>query len=162
MQFQLVLKHRQGTKITKMLSTSHSSVLHKKFTISKLKSKQVFHPNGNWPRTSTVPESSTRSQNFMPPTDSEHKFHKSGNQKLATYRIQSGIALIGNSHSWPQYYVQRVMGRVLRFYIPIHNLLEKPWRHFTTMKLCKCYQLPSLITQISINPHKTKTNHHTH
>ena len=34
------------------------------------------------------------------------------------------------------------MGTVLRFYIPIHKVLEWLWRHFTSLNLCKCSQIP--------------------
>ena len=41
-----------------------------------------------------VSEPSTGSQNFMPSTDSGHKFHKNWNPKLATHKIQSEVVLI--------------------------------------------------------------------
>ena len=45
---QQLLKHCQRPKINKtVLSASPSSVFHRNFTISELKSKHVFHPNGN-------------------------------------------------------------------------------------------------------------------
>ena len=47
----------------KMFSAFLSSVFHTKFTISELKSKQVFHPNGNWLRL-PVSESSSRISKF--------------------------------------------------------------------------------------------------
>ena len=29
------------------------------------------------------------------------------------------------------------------FYIPIHKVLNKRWRHFTSLKLCKCSSINS-------------------
>ena len=68
-------KHHQRTKINKMFSTS--SVLYAKFTITVLKSTQVFHSNGNWTRTASV-----GALNWVwtvyATTDCEHKFQKMG------------------------------------------------------------------------------------
>ena len=51
------------------------------------------------------------------------------------------------------------MARVLRFYIPIHKVLERPWRNFTFLKLCKCYQIPPTPLRTASTPNKTKINH---
>ena len=80
MQFQLHrrFKHRQRTKINKiMLSASPSSIFHTKFTISVLKSKQIFHPNSNRTRIASIGILNWVS-NFYVRTDSENKFHKMG------------------------------------------------------------------------------------
>ena len=45
---------------------------------------------------------------------------------MATHRIQSVIVLIGNPQSQPLHYVQPLMGRVLRFYIPIIKSWSNP------------------------------------
>lgn len=72
------LKHRQISEISKTLvSTSTSSVFHRKFTILEIKSKLVFHPNGNWIQTA-MSQSSSRILKLYVPTDSEHKLHKTG------------------------------------------------------------------------------------
>ena len=69
---------QMNKKINKTaLSVAPSSVLDTKFTISALKSKGVFHPKVIKLRP-PVPESSTGSQNFLLPTDSEQKFPKTG------------------------------------------------------------------------------------
>ena len=47
-------KHHQKKINRTMLSASPSSVFDTKFTISVLKSKQVFHLNSNWTRTASV------------------------------------------------------------------------------------------------------------
>ena len=46
-------------------------------SLSELKSELTFHPNCNWTRTASV-EFSTRILKLYAPTDSEHKFHKTG------------------------------------------------------------------------------------
>ena len=85
-------KHRQRTKINKtMLSVSPSSVFHTKFTISLLKSKQVFHHNGNWTRTASVGILNWV-LTFYAPTYSEHKFHKTEIQNWLP--IEFNLALI--------------------------------------------------------------------
>ena len=48
------------------------------------------------------------------------------------------------------------MGRVLSFYTPIHKVLEQPWRHFTSLKLCKCYQIPHPSVRVTSTPMKQK------
>ena len=60
-----------------MLSASLSLVFDTKFAISVLKSKYVFHPNGKWTRTASVGVLNWVSK-FYAPTDSEHKFRKTG------------------------------------------------------------------------------------
>ena len=57
-------------------------------------------------------------------------------------------------------YAQRIMGRVYGFYMPIYKILEYPWRHFTSLKLCNYSQIlyPSL--RVAITPNRLKTNHY--
>ena len=70
-------KHHQRTKINKIFSTS--SVLYAKFTITVLKSTQVFHSNSNWTWTTSV-----GALNWVwavyATTDCEHKFQKMGRE----------------------------------------------------------------------------------
>ena len=84
-------KYCQGSNINKtMLSASPSFVFYTKFTISVLKSKYVFHPNGNGTRTTSV-RLGLKILCLLPPTNSEKNKQISwkGNQKLATQRVQS-------------------------------------------------------------------------
>ena len=62
------LKAPPQEKINKvMLSFSPSQIFHKKFSISKLIDKQVFHPNCNYTPTPWYQCLQLRSQRFMPP-----------------------------------------------------------------------------------------------
>ena len=58
-----------------MLLASPWSVFHKKFTMSELNSKYVFHSNDNGTRTASVGVPA-RISKFYASTDSEHKFNK--------------------------------------------------------------------------------------
>ena len=80
----------QRTKINKIV-LSVSSVFHTKFTISVLKSMQVFHPNGNGTRTASVRVLNWVST-FCATTDSQHKSHKTGIENWLT--IGFSLALI--------------------------------------------------------------------
>ena len=42
-----------------------------------------------------------------------------------------------------------LLWQVVIFYIPIHKVLEQPWRHFTSLKRWKCFQIPHLSTRVS-------------
>ena len=44
--------------------------------------------------------------------------------------------------------------------IPIHKVLEYSWRHFTSLELCKCSQIPRPSPRVASTPNRTKTNHH--
>ena len=46
------------------------------------------------------------------------------------------------------------------FYIPIHKVLEKPRKLFTSMKLCKCSQIPHPSTKVVSTSNRTKFKHH--
>ena len=41
--------------------------------------------------------------------------------------------------------------------MPIYTVLEQSWRHFTSLKLCKCSQIPPRI-QNSIKPQQKPTS----
>ena len=56
---------------------SLSLIFHKKFTVSVLKNKQVFHPNSKGTRSASVRVFNWVSK-FYAPTEYEHKFHKTG------------------------------------------------------------------------------------
>ena len=51
-------------------------------------------------------------------------------------------------------------GESKKNYIPIHKVLEQPWRHFTSLKLCKCFQVPHPSPRVTATSSRTKTNHH--
>ena len=51
-------------------------------------------------------------------------------------------------------------GGVTKFYTPIHKVLEKPWKHFTSLKLCKCSQIPHPSPRVASTSNRTETNHH--
>ena len=71
-------KHHQKTKLTKQCFwLPIIGFPHTKFTISVLKSTEIFHPNGNWTRTATVIFLNWVSTVYAI-TDFEHKFHKTG------------------------------------------------------------------------------------
>ena len=63
------------------------------------------------------------------------------NRELATHGNQAGALKIGYQCSQPLYYLQLLLWRVIILYIPIHKVLEQPWRHFTSLKLCKYSQI---------------------
>ena len=76
-----------------------------------------------WP----VSNSSTGSQNFMPPFPSPITLNTSFTKKQIKNWLTIGfslIVLIGNLHALPQHYVQSLIGRVFRFYTSIHRVLE--------------------------------------
>ena len=52
------------------------------------------------------------------------------------------------------------MERALWFYILIHKVLQQPWRHFTSLKLCKCSQMPHSSPRVAPTLNTTKINHH--
>ena len=144
------LKHRQRTKISKkMLSASFSSVFQTKLTISELKSKSVFHPNGNWNRTASVGVLNWVSR-FYAPNWLNTNFMKR-ESKIGYHRVWPVIVLIGNPQSKLLHYVQPPIGRVLRFHTPIHSFgitLEI----FPFPKTVQVLPNPTPITQSSINP----------
>ena len=51
-------------------------------------------------------------------------------------------------------------GESKKNYIPIHKVLEQPWRHFTSLKLCKCFQVPHPSPRVTATSSRTKANHH--
>ena len=55
-------------------------------------------------------------------------------------------------------YVHSLMGRALRFHITIPKVLEQPWKHFNSLKLCKCSQI--LSPRVVSTPNRTKTNNY--
>ena len=61
------------------------------------------------------------------------------------------------SHSRPHHYAQPLTERVVRFCIPIHKVLKQPLRHFTSLKLCNCSQIPP--PSLRVAPTRSKTNH---
>ena len=46
-----------------------------------------------------------------------------------------------------------------KIYIPIHKVLELPWRHFTSLKLHKCSEIPHPSPRVTSISNRTKTNH---
>ena len=93
------LKHHQRTKINKtMLFASPLSVLTEKEMSVQCSILTVIELR------LPVSEPSTEFQNFMAPTDSEHKFHKMGITRLL--KIQFGLFLIRNPQSQPLRYDQ--------------------------------------------------------
>ena len=81
-------------------------------------------------------------------TATEHKYDKTRIENWPPRRIKRGSPrLITNGYS--HYYLQLLLRKVIIFYIPIHKVLEQPWRHFTSLKLCKCSQIPHPSTRVS-------------
>ena len=86
-----------------------------------------------------VSVSSTGSQNFMPPLILNTKFSK------LESRIGYPMDLIWDCLNWELALTTITLcsttnGECLMVYIPIHK--ESHLRHFTSLKLSKCYQIP--------------------
>ena len=62
---------------------------------------------------------------------------------------RTGVLHIGYQWSQPLYCLQLLLRKVITFYIPIHKVLEQSWRHFASLKLCKCSQIPHPSTRVS-------------
>ena len=93
--------------------------------------------------------SSNRITNVMPPPATEHKYDKTRIENWLPKGIElESSRLATNGHN---NYIQLLLRKVIIFYIPIHKVLEKPRRHFTSLKLCKCYQIPHPSTRVSSN-----------
>ena len=73
-----------------------------------------------------VSEFLNRILKFYAPTDSEHKFHKTGIANWLPIGFNLGSSWLGTrSHTFTLCLTtNQLMRRVLRFYIPIHKLLE--------------------------------------
>ena len=64
---------------------------------------------------------------------------------------------VGNSLQ-PLHHVLLVIRWISTLCVTIFVVLEKPWRHFTTLKLCKCSQIPNPSHRIAPTANLTKTN----
>ena len=64
---------------------------------------------------------------------------------------QTQFLQLGYQWSQTLYYLQMLPRRVIIFYGPIHKALEWPWRHFPSLKLCKCSQIPHPSTIVASN-----------
>ena len=80
-------------------------------------------------------------------TATEHKYDKLRikNWPPTGTELESS-RLVTNGHN---HYTQLLLRKVIIFYIRIHKVLEQPWRHFTSLKLCKCSQIPHPSTRVS-------------
>ena len=84
-----------------------------------------------------------QSTNSCPPLLLKINMIKQESIELATNGNQDGVPQIGYKWSQPLYYLQLLLlRRVIMFYISVHKVLEQPWRHFTSLKLWKCSQIP--------------------
>ena len=79
-------------------------------------------------------------------TATEHKYDKLRikNWPPTGTELESS-RLVTNGHN---HYTQLLLRKVI-FCIPIHQVFEQPWRHFTSLKLCKCSQIPHPSTRVS-------------
>ena len=50
---------------------------------------------------------------------------------------------------------------VKKCYIPINKVLEKPWRYFTFLKLCKCSQFSHSATRVASTSDRNALNYAT-
>ena len=82
--------------------------------------------------------SSTRTIKLDGPTASEHKFCKNRNRKLVAGWSWPGVPLHGNPQTLG--YIQLSLSGVLIFTTRINKFFKKPWRHVTSLKLCKSSQ----------------------
>ena len=112
-------------------------------------------------------DSSTKISKLYTSTDSEHKFHKTGNRKLATHMIWTRVSVIGNrsyNHRVGTHWVgvpsSTNNGKSKKITTRIHIVLEPPWRHFTSLKLWKCSQILHPSPRVASTSIKIKTNHH--
>ena len=92
-----------------------------------------------------VSKSSTRISKFYAPTDSEQKFHKTGIENWLPIGFERKLAVATNT------LCSTANGKGLKVLYTHSQLLEQPWRHFTSLKLCNCGS--------SQNPGVTKGNH---
>ena len=86
-----------------------------------------------------------------------------GNWRLVTHRILRAVLVIGNPLSWiPTTGNLKIRGgrSPKIFFIPIHKVLDEPWRNLTSLKLCKCSHVPHLSPRVISTSNRTKTNHH--
>ena len=107
-------------------------------------------------------KSSTKNSKFYARTDFEHKFYKveienwlpigfeRGFPWLITrsYNHWSGVPSIGSPPNWEPS-LELIIGAGLKFYTPIHKVLEKPWRHFTS-ETVQVFSNSTTITHTSI------------
>ena len=80
-------------------------------------------------------------------TATEHKYDKLRikNWPPTGTELESS-RLVTNGHN---HYTQLLLRKVIIFYVPIHKVLEQPWRYFTSLKLCKCPQIRHPSTRVS-------------
>ena len=88
-----------------------------------------------------------RPQNFMPPLLLNTNFVKQ-EPKIAGH--------LGQPLTQPLSYNQLLLNRVLIFDVPIYKVFKWPWRHFTSLKLCKCSQIPYPSARVSSTSNITK------
>ena len=108
---------------------------------------------------SSLLESSTKISKFYAITYYEHIFHKAGIKNLLPIWFKLGFPWLEFSRlelaviitDWePTEWVPLLKtyistnngGESKKNYISIHKVLEHPWRHFTSPKLCKCSHIP--------------------
>ena len=110
-------KHCQKTKINKtILSASPSSVFHTQSSQYQYLKASKYSILTVMELAPPVSEFSTGSQHFMPPLIL--------NTNLIKQESKIGYPWDSISHSLPQHYDPPLMGRVLRFYTLIHEVLE--------------------------------------
>ena len=63
---------------------------------------------------------------------------------------------LGQPLTQPLSYNQLLLNRVLIFDIHIYKVFKWPWRHFTSLKLCKCSQIPYPSAKVSSTSNITK------
>ena len=77
---------------------------------------------------------------FHATTNAEHKYGKMKTENEPAMG-HSRVLQCGYLLSHPLCYIQLLLKRALIFHIPIHKASEQPWRHVTSLKLCKCSQI---------------------
>ena len=90
-------------------------------------------------------ESATRTTNAS--TATEHKFDKTRIENwLPTGSVLGSSRLVTNTTTILS---SAATEKSHNISIPIHKILEQPWRHFASLKLWKCFQIPHPSTRAS-------------
>ena len=67
-----------------------------------------------------------------------------------------GLSLLGTRSS-----MNNGVGESKKNYISIHKVLEQTWRHFTSLKLCKCSQIPHSSPRVTSTTNRNTLNYAT-
>ena len=108
-----------------------------------------------------------RSQDFMPPLILDRNFIKW--ELKNCYPYDRDAAVINTSwepNEWDTPYLEPAVQLIIRsgsLATPcnIHKVLQQTWRHFTSLKQCKCSQIPLLSPRVTSTSNRNALNYAT-